>query len=194
MCFAAPGGPPQNINFTIIGIRNLTLSWEAPEQDLQYGTILGYNITYKLSGSEEVMTKTLKGSYNLVLDDLLPYTLYSISVSAFTSVGLGRAAEREIRTQADCMYLVCLVVCLCVFMCACVCLYVWLPICAFIFQLQCLFVCLFIYLFICLFISLFVCLFICLIICLFVYLFACLFVICLFICLFDCLCICLFIC
>ena len=161
MCFAAPGGPPQNVNFTIIGIRNLTLSWEAPEQDLQYGSILGYNITYKLSGSEELMTKTLKGSYNLVLDDLLPYTLYSISVSAFTSVGLGRAAEREIRTQADCMYLVCLVVCVCLCVLVFVCIFGYLSVHLFSSCNVCLFVYLFIYLFICLFVCLLVCLFAC---------------------------------
>ena len=95
----APGGPPQNVNFTIIGSTSFTITWDSPEASLQYGVITGYDLTYQAQTSQTLIkVPDLKSNNYVTRKNLEPFTLYEISLSASTKAGPGVKFETTIRT------------------------------------------------------------------------------------------------
>ncbi|XP_078504107.1 phosphatidylinositol phosphatase PTPRQ [Lissotriton helveticus] len=79
-----PGSPPLNLMLIGITARSVSLEWAAPSEP--NGIITHYEVLYRNSSglhAENTSAKTMTLSY------LKPYTLYNISVRAYTRIGHG---------------------------------------------------------------------------------------------------------
>lgn len=69
---------------------------QAPESSKRNGLIVGYFINYKeyysIPKSEKQQKVLGPLNFDVLLDNLTPYTLYEVTVSAFTSEGTGPAS------------------------------------------------------------------------------------------------------
>ena len=84
----APSGFPQDVSVGSISSRNAELSWNPLLQEERNGVITGYVIVISRHGTESQSVLT---SFNntIGLDTLNPYTAYTVTVAATTSVGVG---------------------------------------------------------------------------------------------------------
>ena len=64
------------------------LSWRPPSPEYHNGDLTGYNVTFTATNSEEVLT-TFSAINSTRITSLYPFTTYTISVAAATSVGIG---------------------------------------------------------------------------------------------------------
>lgn len=72
------------------------VTWSPPEESSIQGVLLGYEITFtpawkNASASRKVML--CKRNTSSELERLNIYTLYNITVAAFTKVGIGKESE-----------------------------------------------------------------------------------------------------
>lgn len=106
--FTAPDGPPRSLMQCQGFPTSIELEWLSPTLEHQNGVILGYQVSWKLYGSEDVLlgTKNVTSNYTTI-GDLNISTVYEVAVSAFTVVGIGPSASITVRTTnrkspADC--------------------------------------------------------------------------------------------
>ena len=85
---SAPTGPPLDVDATPVNSTSVTIFWNPPAPENQNGVITGYVINLKIVGSEEV-TQYSSSSENITIGSLHPFTTYSFTVAAQTSVGTG---------------------------------------------------------------------------------------------------------
>ena len=79
--------------------KDVTLSWGSPTE--ANGVITKYQFQCSV-GEEHVFNHTVMGSQTTTtLSGLLPYTSYSCSITAHTSVGGGPAATTSVITEQD---------------------------------------------------------------------------------------------
>ena len=85
---SVPTGPAQDLNITVVSSDQALIMWEAPVLEDQNGVISGYtiNVTLVRTGQSFQRTSTTTA---FLLDGLLPFTTYTCSVAAMTSVGVG---------------------------------------------------------------------------------------------------------
>ena len=83
--FSAPSTAPRLLTTAVILPRLLTLSWMPP--DTPNGIIIQYEAQYSVNSttSLEQFTDTLMGT----VEGLLPVTIYTIQIRAYTRVGAG---------------------------------------------------------------------------------------------------------
>ncbi|XP_062838740.1 phosphatidylinositol phosphatase PTPRQ isoform X3 [Anolis carolinensis] len=83
-----PDSPPQNVEISEVTATEINLRWSPPEKP--NGIITHYEVIY-----EDASTSVFKNTTatNLLLNGLKPYTLYNISVRAFTSLGHGNQSS-----------------------------------------------------------------------------------------------------
>ena len=96
--FIDPKSPPTNLSTPAINSTSLTLSWGPPDEPD------GVITEYKLQCSErgEMFNWTVMGSQTTTtLSGLLPYTNYTCSITAHTSVGGGPAATTSVVTDEE---------------------------------------------------------------------------------------------
>ena len=98
-----PSGPPMSLRATRIGARMLQVFWKPPEPRKQNGEIVGYRFCIKEKHSSFPCRDhiTLTGSPLLsvhTVDDLEPFTVYSIHVEARTALGYGPGQYLDYRT------------------------------------------------------------------------------------------------
>ena len=91
-----PGTLPRDLNGVSNDSRSLTLTWKAPVQP--NGVITEYQL--QCSGGGQVFNRTVMETMT-TLSGLLPYTNYSCSITAHTSVGGGPAATTSVTTLQD---------------------------------------------------------------------------------------------
>ncbi|RWS09901.1 Down syndrome cell adhesion molecule-like protein Dscam2, partial [Dinothrombium tinctorium] len=110
----APGGPPIDVRVQSTGSQSLKVSWSPPEADVQYGTILGYHIGYRISSdsdnsrnknddesSDQYQYKHFVQSnqeleepfHTIYLTNLKRLTKYSIVIRAYNAAGSGPLSE-----------------------------------------------------------------------------------------------------
>lgn len=81
---------------------SLRVAWTLLPSDQVNGILLGYNVTFKKAGetsaSEQYINTTLNST---VLRGLEKFTVYEVTVSAFTKVGPGPAANINASTDQD---------------------------------------------------------------------------------------------
>lgn len=66
------------------------------------GILLGYNVTYKKAGETSANEQYINTTLNLtVLRGLEKFTVYEVTVSAFTKVGRGPAGNIKASTDQD---------------------------------------------------------------------------------------------
>ena len=99
MCCTVPVGPPRQFFGVAASSTSIIFSWSAPETP--NGVITKYQL--QCSGGEAVIqSQCVPGSQTTTtLSGLLPYTSYSCSITAHTSVGGGPAATTSVTTQQD---------------------------------------------------------------------------------------------
>ena len=98
MCFTVPAGPPHHFLGVAESSISISVSWSAPETP--NGVITEYQL--QCSGGGQVFNWTVMGSQTTTtLSGLLPYTNYSCSITAHTSVGGGPAATVNVTTAQD---------------------------------------------------------------------------------------------
>ena len=83
-----------------IGGRNVTLSWTLPEANERNGIIIGYSAD--CTDRDGTLINNIMTSYlNTTIGDLSPYSFYTCSVAAFTSVGSGPAGTLNLTTDVE---------------------------------------------------------------------------------------------
>ena len=99
LLFIVPSGLPQNFTNSVTS-RTLTLSWSPPLLSQRNGVIISYLITCSSGGS--IINGTRTSSTSLTITGLQPFTNYTCSVRAATTVGDGPATPvRHIITDED---------------------------------------------------------------------------------------------
>lgn len=86
--YAVPSGPPQDIRSVLITSTSVALAWELPVPEHQNGKIIGYLVEFtalEIGESSTVYTMDTEISLN----ELNPFTAYSINIAADTVIGLG---------------------------------------------------------------------------------------------------------
>ncbi|XP_065056612.1 cell adhesion molecule DSCAM-like [Rhopilema esculentum] len=97
----APSSSPTNVTVTAIAKDKLKVQWRAPRVNQRNGILLGYYVTYKEFFASTPDTDILvqgQQRHEALLEDLLPYTSYEITVKAFTKAGVGPPSPVERRT------------------------------------------------------------------------------------------------
>ena len=90
------GTPPRNLTVTTITSTSATFSWSPPVKP--NGEITKYQIQC-LPDEDHIVSDSQTTS--ATLSGLLPYTNYSCSITAHTSVGGGPAATTSVATEQD---------------------------------------------------------------------------------------------
>ena len=85
---SAPTGPPLNVDATPVNSTSVTMSWNPPAAENQNGVITGYVINLTTVGSEGI-SQNSSSSDNITIGSLHPFTTYTFTVAAQTSVGTG---------------------------------------------------------------------------------------------------------
>ena len=78
---------------------SIVLTWSAPVKS--NGVITGYTLQCRSAVGETHLMGLMSSQTTTVLSGLLPYTNYSCSITANTSVGGGPAATASVTTQQD---------------------------------------------------------------------------------------------
>jgi len=81
----APGAPPQNLITRSFALGTITLSWSAPPVDRQYGNIMEYFVTYRVSPNGDISERSFTGP-GANLTGLLSNTLYIITITAANNI------------------------------------------------------------------------------------------------------------
>ena len=96
----APSGFPQDISVGGITSRGAELSWNPPLQEERNGIITGYVIAISRRGTDsQYMITSTNNSISLSM--LKPYTTYTATVAAMTSVALGPPSTQLSFTTAE---------------------------------------------------------------------------------------------
>ena len=101
---AAPASAPVNVRATAISSVEIFVTWEEVLPDDQNGIIITYEVVYEpLETFDGVLMPVAINTTNmyLLLTDLHSFVDYSISVSAYTSVGAGPNGTVIERTYED---------------------------------------------------------------------------------------------
>ncbi|OWK63035.1 Phosphatidylinositol phosphatase PTPRQ [Lonchura striata] len=88
ICIAEPDSPPHNLELINVTATEINLRWLPPEQP--NGLITHYEVLY--SDSNNFFIKNAS-STSISLSEMKPYTLYNISVRAFTRLGYGNQSS-----------------------------------------------------------------------------------------------------
>ena len=99
MCCTVPAGPPRQVFAIAENSKTVTLIWSAPATP--NGVITEYQ--FQCSGGGQVFNRAVMET-TTTLSGLLPYTYYSCSITAHTSVGGGPAATTSVTTLQDGKY------------------------------------------------------------------------------------------
>ena len=96
-----PDTAPHNLRATAQNSTSIAVNWLPPVKP--NGIITEYHL--QCSGGGEIFTSVLSGSQTATtLSGLLPYTNYSCSITAHTSVGGGPEATTSVTTKQDGKY------------------------------------------------------------------------------------------
>lgn len=98
----APSRPPSNITATVLTSTSILILWEPPLEQYRNGPILAYNLTVEDGVTGVQLHSSILTATSFVLDELQPYTLYNVSLSARTSVGYGPFETQSVTTLEDC--------------------------------------------------------------------------------------------
>ncbi|XP_071800004.1 protein sidekick-2-like [Asterias amurensis] len=95
---SAPSGPPRDVESTDITNQTIAFSWKQPECGQRNGIITQYH--YRLIDSEEgVFEEDTTSSTGIEFTGLVPFTSYTLSVSARNQFALGPVAFNTTRTK-----------------------------------------------------------------------------------------------
>ena len=103
-----PGGPPIDVIAEATSSTSLKIKWKPPAKHLQYGTIKGYYIGYKVANdnSEQFSYKSVEATPNndghrfeiSYISNLKRKTYYTIILQAYNSIGAGPRSDEVFLT------------------------------------------------------------------------------------------------
>ncbi|XP_059476003.1 cell adhesion molecule Dscam2 isoform X1 [Neocloeon triangulifer] len=103
-----PAGPPLQVSVTALSSTTVVISWSPPRQELQHGTISGYNVGVKLaSGASNgfnftsVPVDTEEGRGTLLVSNLRKFSRYLVVVQAINQEGAGPLSEPVAATTLE---------------------------------------------------------------------------------------------
>ena len=98
--FTVPG-VPQSVTVTSPNSTSLRVTWDHPPAPDRNGVITNYTVIRK-TGSEIITIEPASNDTSVLLTDLMPFTVYSITVAGSTSAGRGEfTAPVTRRTRID---------------------------------------------------------------------------------------------
>ena len=111
---------PLSVNVTSPSSTSLLVTWDHPPATDRNGVITGYTLI-RQTGNEMNTIKLFSNDTSLLLIDLMPFTVYSITVAGSTSAGRGEfTTPVTLRTRIDSEWKMGLDnVCVCVCKCEC---------------------------------------------------------------------------
>ena len=90
--YAAPSGPPQNLQGGAVSSHSITLIWEPPLFEDQNGVITGYTIHVTLNETEESF-ELFSNLLNLTADVFRPFRNYIFKIAGQTAAGVGSFSD-----------------------------------------------------------------------------------------------------
>lgn len=89
--YAVPSLPPQNVSSYNTSSTSLHVSWHKVPHGFVHGILLGYRVLYKVAGgiSNNSVVSTSGTTKQKELQGLKKFTIYEITVLAFTRIGDG---------------------------------------------------------------------------------------------------------
>ncbi|XP_044183375.1 protein sidekick-2-like [Acropora millepora] len=102
-----PTSAPGNVTAYNTSAHSIKVEWIRPDEDRIHGILAGYDVTFTLSHNASAIRRTMICGANtsVVLTNLTAYTLFNITVSAFTKVGIGnRSGLIQARTDEASKY------------------------------------------------------------------------------------------
>ena len=97
MCLSEPTSSPENIIFSVVEARSLTVSWDEVPPSGQNGLITGYLLNYTNATFADTINITGGENRSYTLTKLRPYTNYTVTVSAYNDVGIGPTSDSRIQ-------------------------------------------------------------------------------------------------
>ena len=106
MCLSEPTSSPENIIFSVVEARSLTVSWDKVPPSGQNGPITGYLLNYTNATFSDTINITGGENRSYTLTELRPYTNYTVTVSAYNDGGIGPASDNRIQQTKQASQLV----------------------------------------------------------------------------------------
>ena len=97
MCLLEPTSSPENIIFSSVEIRSISISWDEVPHSRQNGPITGYLLYYANTTFSDTINITGGKNRSYTLTELRPYTNYTVTVSAYNDVGTGPTSDNRIQ-------------------------------------------------------------------------------------------------
>lgn len=93
-CFVVPTSAPGNVTAYNTSAHSIKVEWIRPNEDTIHGILAGYDVTFTPSHNASAIRRTMICGANtsVVLTNLTVYTLFNITVSAFTKEGIGNSS------------------------------------------------------------------------------------------------------
>ena len=94
-------GVPQSVSVISPNSTSLLVTWDHPPAPDHNGAITNYTVS-RQTGSEIITIEPAVNDTSLLLTDLMPFTVYNITVAGSTSAGQGEfTTPVTIRTRID---------------------------------------------------------------------------------------------
>ena len=97
MCLSEPTSSPENITFSSVKARSLTVSWDEVPPSEQNGPITGYLLYYTNKTFSDTINITGGENRSYTLTELRSYTNYTVTVSAYNDAGNGPSSDNQIQ-------------------------------------------------------------------------------------------------
>ena len=97
MCLSEPTSSPENITFSSVEDRSLSVSWDEVPPSGQNGPITGYLLYYTNASFSDTINITGVENRSYTLSELRPYTNYTVTVAAYNDVGTGPTSDNRIQ-------------------------------------------------------------------------------------------------
>ena len=88
LCNTVPSGFPQDVSIDSIKSQRVEISWSPPLLEERNGIITSYTVTVSRQGSDSSIQLT-SPTTSISVSMLNPFTSYTITVAALTSIGVG---------------------------------------------------------------------------------------------------------
>ena len=97
MCLSEPTSSPENIIFSSVEARSIKISWDEVLHSRQNGPITGYLLNYTSTTFSDIINIIGGENRSYTLTELIPYTTYNVTVSAYNDVGTGPSSDNRIQ-------------------------------------------------------------------------------------------------
>ena len=102
----APSGPPLSVAFISRTKNSLSVSWQAPDEDVRNGKLMGYQVCYSNKANPTCIERNT--TLTCTIHNLQPATKYFVTISAVTGAGFGSKSPEIKKTTngGKCLYFV----------------------------------------------------------------------------------------